>query len=181
MASRQSLADAAAPRGGIAEHDLDSAFLAIRVAMRDRRVGIGTRAAAIDYSQRVTCAQGFHQLRVAGDVERPTIDGDDQIASPDRGRLEAIAGEGPRQDPNDDCTFRILAQAKTQIPAFPGRFCNRRGLRSDRAIGAGRFSFEASGTIARVQLAGLCKRRAGAAQINGHQDEHFSIAESKRA
>src|SRR5262245_57959910 len=88
MPACYSLADQAAPLRGIAQNDFNGALFALRIPMRDRRVGIGIRTPAIDHLQRVPRRLGFDQSNISGEVERLTIHRDDEIAAPDRRRLE---------------------------------------------------------------------------------------------
>jgi hypothetical protein len=72
----------------------------------------------------------LHELHASREVERLTIERDDEIAAPDRGGLEAVSAQRARLDCNDDDTFYILA----------GRACVRgllAGPSGGKSIGSG--------------------------------------------
>ena len=109
------MTDGASPQRGVVEHDFDATLFTIRVASGNCRVGVGIRTAAVHHSERVACSQGFHELHASREVERLTIERDDEITAPDRGGLEAVSTQRARLDCNDDYTFYVLAQAQACV------------------------------------------------------------------
>ena len=124
-------------------------------------------AAAVDHPQRVAGGKGSQQPDVSGHVERLTVHGDDEIASPDRGGLGTVAPERAGLDADDHYAFRILAQAETRVRGLPRRLRGRRRFRKRRADrGAARsLRLVCRGSVRRARPPGPTRGQRSRAQL----------------
>ena len=155
----------------VVEYDCHAALLTVGIAARDRCVGVGTGAAAVHHFQGVAGGKRAYQPDVSGHVERLTVHGYDEVTSPDRRRLGAIATEGSGLDADNHHALGVRAQGQARVRGLPRRRLGRQRCRRGGPIGAQPVAFDWLPREGCGGIRGLGPSMADPAERSGYEEQ----------